>query len=183
MFNLKKLSFKLKIILALIFALFIAYLFVEPKKNDIPVLPVALQLNLSKENDSLILTDSEIVEGYAPDYQTDIENNYYKIEILKGTNVLFTGKTITNSITIRNSESRQDNVISEPLTEFTLDLPYYKNADQVIITNDKGEKMININLSELNLGMPETTRKTCGDGICSDNENILMCHADCLKGF
>jgi hypothetical protein len=173
----------LKIGLALIFALLVALLFVAPKKNDIPVLPVALELHLSKKNESLILIDSKITEGYPPDYQTDIENNYYKIQILKNDEVLFTGKTITDSITIRESESPENNMVSEPLTDFTLDLPYYKNADQVIITNDKGKKMISINLSELNLAMPATTRKTCGDGICSDNENILMCHTDCLKGF
>lgn len=182
MFNPLKLKLRIKILVAIIIALLLSFLFIKPKENDIPVVPIGFKLELSQlSNRALELNNIAITNGYAPDYQTDLQHNYYLIQFKKGKEVLFTGKAPSQKIWImenRDPDELYHKIETNELGNFTLFLPYYKNASHLIITKDTGEEVLNIDLAAHNLIEPEMP-KTCGDGVCSDNENIMMCYTDC----
>lgn len=181
MFNPLKLQLRIKIIAAIILALVMSFLFIKPKENNIPILPISLQLDLTQQADnSFHLKNISVVTGYAPDYQNDFQSNYYKIEMKKEGKVLFTGKMIKQNIVIHEwlKENPRADVKEERLGDFSLYLPYYKNATQLIITEDTGKEALHVDLTSQKLVAPEMPN-TCGDGICTDNENLLMCYTDC----
>ncbi len=183
MFNPLKIKMRIKIFVAIIIALFISFLFllIKPKENDIPVQPLALKLELSQQPDySLMVKGVSIQNVYSPDYQTDIQNNFYTIEIKNKNKLLFTGKTVKKHIIINEwlGENPRNEVREELLGDYIFYLPYYKEATELIMTDEKGREALRIDLSTQNLKAPPM-RNTCGDGICSDNENLLMCYTDC----
>ena len=181
MFNPLKFKIRVKIIIGIILALFISFLFIPPKQNNIPSVPVALLLNLTQlNNNTLTLKKIEVVERYSPDYQTDLQNNYYLIQIKKNDSLLFQGKMPKKEIIIKESlmtNSSQQLEIKN-LDDFELYLPYFENATTLLITEDSGKVALNVDLALKKLKMPEL-KNTCGDGICTDNENLLMCYSDC----
>lgn len=181
MLNPLKLKLRIKIIVAIVLALLISFLFIKPKENDIPVLPISMKLDLQKQNNNTFsLNDVTVVTGYAPDYQNDFQSNFYKIEIKKDKKVLFTGKMFKQNIVIHEwlYENPRATIEEIELKDFDLYLPYYKEATQLIITEDSGQEVLNVDLKSKKLIAPKL-QNTCGDGICTDNENLLMCYTDC----
>lgn len=178
---------KFKIILSIIFAVFLSYflsVMFQPKLNKtIPVQPISLKVDLIQNSDNSLTTKSiSIEQDYAQDYQTDFESNYYEIKIKKGNEVLFTGKTVKSYVIIKENfgnEGIEGESDEKPLENFTLYLPYYSDATEVIITDDTGTETLHENLSTFKLIAPNKMKESCGDGICSDNENLLMCYSDC----
>lgn len=181
MFNPLKLQLRIKIIAAILFALFISFLFIKPKENDIPILPIAMQIDLTQQEDnSFRLRNISVVDGYAPDYQNDFQSNYYRIELKKEDKVLYTGKMIKQHIVIHEwlKESPHGEVTEEKLGDFSLYLPYYKDATELVITEDTGKEALKIDVTSKELVAPKLSN-TCGDGVCTDNENLMMCYTDC----
>lgn len=179
------LKYRLKIIIGMILAIVVTFLvlFLEPKQNDIPVMPLAVHLKLFQrpEDKTLELKDISLIEGYAPDYQTDMQANYYQIELREGNRSLFKGKTIKSHIKITENliaGQAKSEVEESLLNDFTLDLPYYKNADALIFSDESGNEMLQVDLKKQNLTEPMITQ-SCGDGVCTDNENMLICYSDC----
>jgi hypothetical protein len=66
-----------------------------------------------------------------------------------------------------------------PLNDFELNLPYYKDATELVIQDEEGNVALSLDLTTINVKQPEAAIETCGDGICSDHENIFMCRDDC----
>lgn len=186
--NFNILKHRVKIVIAMLFALSVTFLilFLRPKQNSIPVMPLALRINLTQMPDkTLQLRTLDLIEGYASDYQTDMRSNFYQMELREGTKSLFKGKTIKSRITIRENllaSETQAQIEEKELGEFTLYIPYYQEAEKLIFSDENGQEVLNIDLKEKNLKEPQI-RKTCGDGICTDNENLLMCYRDCRYVF
>lgn len=186
--NFNILKHRVKIVIAMLFALSITFLilYLRPKQNSIPVMPLALRINLTQMPDkTLQLRSLDLIEGYASDYQTDMRSNFYQMELSQGEKSLFKGKTIKSRIMIRENllaSETQAQIEEKELGEFTLYIPYYQKAEKLIFSDENGREALNINLKEKNLKEPQIG-KTCGDGICTDNENLLMCYRDCRYGF
>ena len=66
-----------------------------------------------------------------------------------------------------------------PLGEITLLLPYYREAELIIIKDEQGSDKLTINISDFSLNPVESYTKYCGNGICDTDENILSCYSDC----
>ena len=181
MFNPLKIKTRIKIGIAIVIALLLSFLFIKPKEKDIPVQPLALKLHVIQQPDNTFeMKDISVVNAYAPDYQTDMQDNFYKIEFTKEAQVLFTGKTVKKSITINEwlYENPKNEVKEEDLGDVTFYLPYYKNATALTFTDDSGNEALYVDLSKRNFVEPEIPQ-SCGDGVCTDNENLLMCYTDC----
>lgn len=181
MFNPLKLKLRIKIIVAIIIALLVSFLYIKPKENDIPILPISMKLDLQKQNNnSFALKNIAVVTGYAPDYQNDFQSNFYKIEIKKDKKILFTGKMFKQHIVIHEwlYENPRADIEETELKDIELYLPYYKDATELIITEDSGTEVLTVDLKSKKLIAPKL-QNTCGDGVCTDNENLLMCYTDC----
>ena len=154
----------------------------QPKKNDIPDLPLALEVNVTQNNDkTLTVNPLKIIEGYAPDYQLDIPQGFYRIELYQKGKRLFEGKTPSQKLildeTQLSNESHESVLKEEALGTYPLFLPYFKNADRLIIKNQDDTEVLSVELDELEA--PPISKEACGDGICTDNENLFLCYSDC----
>lgn len=181
MFNPLKTSLRLKIIAGIILALLVSFFFIQPKQNDIPTTPLILEVKINQSpNNVLTMKDISIINGYASDYQTDLQRNFYSIELFNGKKKLFTGKTMKKELIINEwlYENPKSEVSEQNLGDFMLDLPYYKEATKLVITEDNGKEVLSEDLTSQNLSEPKL-QNSCGDGVCTDNENLLMCYSDC----
>ena len=156
------------------------------KKNDIPVTPMTLQIELAQSSDmKLQLQNIKLVEGYSADYQFRFPNNYYQIDQndRQGKNI-FHGQTpskvtiIEERFSTNNLEEEFHNQKEELRGTIILNLPYYKNAESIRFSDESNKEVLNIKLTDHLLTEPELSNH-CGDGICADNENILFCSKDC----
>lgn len=178
---------RLKLYIAIILAVLASGLlgpFIRPAKHNkhIPVEPIALNIALFQNEAMLGLKSVSLVNTYPSDYQSEFASNYYLITILNGDKTLFTGKTIRSYIIISDDFSGDEatGAISEVgLGDFELNLPYYKDATMVVIADETGRQVLDINLTDYLLSPPSTATRSCGDGVCADGENLLMCAADC----
>src|SRR3990167_4243126 len=66
-----------------------------------------------------------------------------------------------------------------PLGEITLLLPYYREAEKIMIQDEQGNNKLTVALSDYSLTSVESYTKYCGNGICDTDENILSCYSDC----
>lgn len=181
MFNPLKLTLRIKIIAAIILALLLSFLFIKPKENDIPVIPIALRLELTQlQDNSLELRNIAIADLYSPDYQTDLQSDYYQFTIKKGNNTLFTGKMPKKTVIIHEwiGENPRNDIEEQALGDFVLLLPYYEEATNIDFVDDAGNNVLSVDLTSKNLVKPKY-KNTCEDGVCTDNENLLMCYSDC----
>ncbi len=181
MFNPLKLQLRIKIIGAIIIALLFSFIFIKPKENDIPVQPISYTMQLHQNSDNAVtVKDLSIQNSYSPDYQTDLIDNYYLIQIKDKDKVLFTGKTVKRKRLVEEwlYDNPRNEIREEHLNDFILSLPYFKNATSITLTDDAGQEALYIDLTTQNLSMPNI-QNSCGDGICTDNENLLMCYTDC----
>lgn len=178
----ERLRFYIGILLALVFSVFLSP-FVQPNKHNktIPVAPVSLNISLYQGTGILGVQSVGLANSYPSDYQSDFDSNYYLITIKNGEKILFTGKTIRSYVIVSEDFSETDirgETIQKPLGDFALHLPYYEDATAIDITDENGQKALVIDLTKYPL-TPLTVQQACGDGICADNESLLMCFSDC----
>lgn len=182
----KKTTYRTKVAIALFSAILLSFFVIsirKPKQNDIPVRPYAIRLSLTQAEDkTLSFGSATTLAGYSPDYQTDMQENYYRMQILDQGKVLFTGKMPKTQIIVKEKIDGEDhNVTYEEKGWGTFDLlvPFYETATMLIFTDEKGTEILSVDLQRIELPTPQPSGKACGDGICADDENILMCYKDC----
>ncbi len=160
------------------------YLLFNQKKTSNPVQLLSYVLQLEQTNNfELSLENISIKQEYAPDYQTSIPEHYYAISIRQGDRELFRGRTVKQYTVIKekmfiDTGSVESDKQMLPLGKFTLRLPWFQQADNIVFYDESGEVKLQVDLKAYNLEIPPI-EPSCGDGICSDDENILMCHKDC----
>ena len=76
-----------------------------------------------------------------------------------------------------NGSEELHNQREELFGKFTLNLPYYEDAATIVFTHEGGTEVLKISLDKYTFAKPEI-RNTCGDGVCSDKENLIMCYKD-----
>lgn len=185
--NIQKINFTIKIFLAILLALGITFmvgLLNKPKVNNIPILPQSIEVKLLQNSDfTLQLQSIDLSDKYPSDYQSGLTNNFYSIYLKTDQKVIFSGK-IPKSYIIYEDDFRaatqEGKVEEKTLDNFTMYIPYYKEATEFIMVDDKGNQALDVDLTKQNLKLPQSVRRTCGDGICSDDENIISCYKDCL---
>ncbi|QQS44694.1 hypothetical protein IPM65_03820 [Candidatus Roizmanbacteria bacterium] len=182
----RKTTYRVKVGIALFSAILLSFFILlvwRPKQNDIPVEPYAIRLALTQAEDKTLSVGSvDTLAGYAPDYQTDMQDNYYLMKIMDRDKVLFTGKMPKSQIIVKEKIDGDDKrAIYEEKGWGTFDLliPFYETATMLVFTDESGTEMLSLDLQRLSLPTPEPKREACGDGICADDENILMCYKDC----
>jgi len=182
----KEKKYRTKVAIALFSAIVLSFFIIsirKPKQNDIPVQPYAVRLALTQAEDKTLTVGSiDTLAGYSPDYQTDIQENYYQMKIMNKDKVLFTGKIPKTQIIVKEKIDGEDKyAIYEEKGWGTFDLlvPFYETATQLVFTDDTGAEMLSIDLQSLALPTPRPMKGACGDGICADDENILICYKDC----
>ncbi len=182
----KKSTYRVKVGIALFSAILLSFLIIlvwKPKQNDIPVEPYAMRLALTQADDrTLSVGTIDTLAGYAPDYQTDMQENYYQMKIMDDEKVLFTGKMPKTQIIVKEKIDGDDiHAIYEEKDWGTFDLliPFYETATMLIFTDETGAEVLSVDLQSLSLPTPQPMKESCGDGICADDENILMCYKDC----
>lgn len=176
-----------KIFLGIVLALILSVVlrpFVQPPKQNkhIPTNPVAMNILLFQASSGVLRMKSIALRGqYPSDYQSEFDSNYYTITLMKGDKTLFTGKTV-RSYTIISEEfdgTPHGETSEIPLGDFELNLPYYKDATTLVMTEDTGREVLHVDLTQYPLTPLPVSKQYCGDGICADNENLLMCFSDC----
>lgn len=152
------------------------------KKSNIPVLPYSFLLKMKQRDDySLVLQDLSVSLGYAPDYQTRFDSDYYLFSILSRDKVVFTGSfPKINLVVSEDLRSSYSEYKKKKLDDFELALPFFSSADKIVFFNEKGDEVLRIDLSSFNLSKPNFDKSVfCGDGVCADNENFISCFKDC----
>lgn len=182
----KKTAYRMKVSIALFAAIFLSFFILliwRPKQNNIPVRPYAIRFTLTQAADkTLSVGNIDTLAGYAPDYQTDIQDNYYQMIIKDRDEILFTGKMPKTQIIVKEKLDGEDtHAIYEEKGwgTFELLIPFYETATELVFTDDAGTEMLSVDLQSLGLPTPQPLKGACGDGICADDENILMCYKDC----
>lgn len=207
----KKLPLRIFTLIGILMALGASYVIVfiwQFPQNNIPSGPASLVISINQKSPEILDLDSiKVTNNYPQDYQLDLKSNYYVIQLKKGSEILFTGKTVKSyevvneeffgpTIAPKITESQVNNAgvfrienLSEglskdettflPLKNFQLNLPYYSQATTLSILDEKGVQLLSIELSKYNLEAPIVKTKTCGNGVCTSGENIINCVQDC----
>ena len=181
-----RLKIYLGIALALVVSVFLSPLVQPIKQNKhIPTKPLSLIVSLTqKSSGQLRMTSVAIREHYPSDYQSKFNSNYYTITLTDGGKTLFTGQTVRSYVLISEEldETPEGEISEIPLGDFELNLPFYKNATTLILTEDTGTEALRVDLKQYKLTLPDS-KNHCGDGVCADNENVLWCSIDCKTVF
>jgi hypothetical protein len=193
-------SNKIKIIIAVFFTVtvfaFLFFIFVPVSGNQ-PFNYLSLHLILDQpEKNVLHVGKIMLEEGYPQDFKINHTRNYYLISQIDGKNrELFRGKILNSyqlmPYIIRSNNSQLDKNNFEPQPEILVDtldlfLPYFREAKQIEIFSEDGNRILLINLSDYGLRLPKRTVNLCGNGICDYDEKLLTCYKDCritVSGF
>lgn len=182
----KKTTYRVKVGVAIFSAILLSFFIIlvwKPKQNDIPVEPYAMRLSLTQADDRTLSVGAvDTLAGYAPDYQTDMQDNYYQMKILDDDKILFTGKLPKTQIIVKEKIDGKDTYATyeeKGWGTFDLLIPFYKSATMLLFTDESGEDVLSVDLQSLSLPTPKPMKEACGDGICADNENFLKCYTDC----
>ncbi len=179
----KRIKLYISLLLALVVSVFFSPIVQPVKQNKhIPTQPVSMNLSLFQNKDGIVRMKSiALREHYPSDYQSKYNSNYYTITLKQGKRTVFTGQIVRSYMIIsENMNEMPEGESSEiPLGDFELNLPYYKDATTLILVDDTGQEVLTVDLTQYPLTLPQTDKAYCGDGICADNEGLLMCFSDC----
>lgn len=74
-----------------------------------------------------------------------------------------------------NGTAIDGGVLTSNSSEINLKLPYYENAKEIVIYDINNKEKLRIDVSMY-------SKTKCGDGICSNSENYVICNKDCESG-
>ena len=145
----------------------------DPKEKLAPPVGKQYMAELNYNLGKITLNHLYVSPGKASD--KIIERGDYNAKIIsKNNNLLSSFKLdIPNKIFPfydKNSTDRPS-IIELKELNYTLNLPYFDEAENIEIYNENESKILDINVSYF--------AGTCGNGICEDYENYLGCPTDC----
>lgn len=123
-------------------------------KNQSPPGGKSVKVTIKQTPTGRLVFESAAFSNSPPlDYKLNLPKNYYLVKIFnREGKELFSGKIPSQKILMPPPPLPGQNPgepIIQPLTEIVLFLPYYKNAEKIMIFNEKGTLLLEINLAEV----------------------------------
>lgn len=181
---------KLKIFVGITLSLLLttlAVVFLVPQTPSMPISHQTLKITLKQDNNgNLTIENLRLDNLYPSNYQLKLTKNFLNIKIIGSSDkILFSGQ-VNNKVIIppvdfgeSGGTTTNQQAIFKQLDKIILYLPYYTSSRKIILTDDKGNQKLEVNLGNLKLPA-DYVRNLCGNGICDFNENLISCPKDCL---
>jgi len=177
-----------KIFLILVLALVIVSIIISAINLQTPGEPIyhqALEVRLNQVQENVLqLTSMQIIDTYPSDNKfTHSFKNYYLLQMQDAKNkVLFETVTAKSEILSFFTDPRYPQ--RPPLVilkkELNLFLPVYQKAVKLLVSNESGQEIMNINLKGIiKQKSSNIKQRLCGNGICDQSENFINCFTDC----
>lgn len=180
----KRISFGIMVIISamLLVPLLVLFIFFQWTSLNSPLLHQTVQITLDQDqNKELQLAEIHVRDTYPDDYKLDLSQDYYTVNLYhRDGSLLLSGKELYQDTLVSSPETDGD--FSTPSAKLrkkiVLYLPYYKNAQKVVISDEFNNAKLEFNLDDYLL-KPVKIQNLCGNGICDQNENIFSCYTDC----
>jgi hypothetical protein len=187
----KSIITKVFITVFLITLLILLFLFVTQTVNkgsgwNLPIQGVSFKVVVNQDKQSkLALKEITIVKNSPSDYKLEMNRNFYSIRIMdKKGKVLFAGK-VTNRLEYMPIPplpgEKAGKPIFEVLPQFTLYLPIYNNAVELVLLDESGNIKLKLDLASYQKSEEKKILDfSCGNAVCDSNENLFNCFKDCF---
>lgn len=131
--------------------------FFLPKSKNQPVSHAAVRMVLDQTPEyRLTLKTMGVEKAYYSDYQLKVPFGYYNLVILGDKDkVLFSGKVGKDRVSFppyevgEEEDSTLANVLSEPLPEITVYLPYYPSAKFIVFLDENGKEVLRVGVDKI----------------------------------
>lgn len=137
---------------------------------------VYVSFNQVQEN-TLVLNSAEVRSIYPEPEDTIIHDVYYTLSVKDGSD-----KTLFSTQKPKYLTDLHEGPVRIGLRDrITAYLPYYDDAQSVIVTDENGAEIVRVNLKEQSLAEPAISQNLCGNSYCdiANGEDAESCRADC----
>lgn len=137
----------------------------------------ALHVQLQQSaKDLLSVQMVEAVESYPIIHDRSYDSLYYTISMLDASgNELYAQQVRSHYIELHHP------LLPELKSTINLYLPYSEQTSDIVVTDENGTEVLNINLADYNLASPALAGDLCGNAVCDAaiGENENSCRVDC----
>ncbi len=130
-------------------------------------------LTMHYSNGTLFFQDVFITEGPPPSRNVQLETGY-KAQLISFEDKILDEFKFVFATFIHGETFENDTIIGRIISDkvnFTLTIPYFKNAKEIRIYSPLGIRVLSVDVSRFS--------DICGDKMCKLKENFFSCSVDC----
>lgn len=149
---------------------------------DKPIPHVALQIQLEKNENFVIIKTIDLVENYPEKAVNNYSKDFLEIQLLNTEGKLIAKmQKPTRRLALLDyiNPDQATAPVEESVNGFIFLLPYQLNADTVVVKGDDESDLLTIKMKNYNFSKINLHQNLCGNGLCDTKENVFICYRDC----